>query len=388
MKRIALAAIVAVLLTACGQEQQPSPASPAAGSEGKWSELPSGPLSARSAAHAFEIAGEFFLMGGNDAPPCPPNADCISPSEAPMRDGAAFDPATGEWRTLAEAPLPLGYGSGAVVGDRIYLLIGAHGSTHPSVREAFLVYDASEDAWRELRLPPDTDSLTLTATEETVVAYRTTQENGVKPDYVYEAGADAWTKLPVDPLVPSFDRSLVWTDEGLVLLGIESVDQPGVKPSIYRAAVLRDGSWTRLEDSEVVGYNPMWSFVGGNVVNINIDMIDGGETNNYGRFFPTGGMLDPAAERWTELSDIPERHGGFDAVYATGDRGVVSGQGWVFDGGTHRWHELTRPPGGPDNHTYPAAAWVGDRLIVWGGTTYDGNEGEHLDRGWIWQAPW
>ena len=388
MKRIALAAIVAVLLSACGQEQQPSPAAPGAGSEGRWSELPNGPLSARSAAHAFEVGGELFLMGGNDAPPCPPTADCITPSEAPLRDGAAFDPATGEWRSLAEAPLPLGYGSGAVVGDRIYLLIGPYGSAHPSVREAFVVYDVSEDAWRELRLPPDTESLTLTATDETVVAYRTTQENGVKPDYAYETAADAWTKLPIDPLVPSFDRSLVWTDEGLVLLGIENVEQPGVKPSIYRAAVLRDGSWTRVADSEVVGYNPMWSWVGDNVVNINIDMIDGGETNNYGKAFPTGGMLDPAAERWTDLSDIPERHGGLDAVYATGDRGVVSGQGWVFDGETHRWHELTRPPGGPDNYTYAAAAWVGDRLVVWGGTSYDGDEGEHLDRGWVWQAPW
>lgn len=52
---------------------------------------------------------------------------------------------------------------------------------------------------------------------------------------------------------------MVGTDAGLVLLGIEDVQQPGSKgPALYRGAILdrASGEWRRLPDSEITGYDP------------------------------------------------------------------------------------------------------------------------------------
>jgi hypothetical protein len=245
-----------------------------------------------------------------------------------------------------------------------------------------MVYEAGSDSWSELALPPHSEHYLLSAYGPTVAAYLTTQENGVRPDLLYDAGDDAWTELPPDPLQPSFDRTLVGTPAGAVLFGIESVEQPGVEPSIYRAALLRDGRWTRLPDSEVVGWNPMWSLVGDRLVNINIDKVDGGETNNYGRFYLTGGIFDLGDRSWRDLRGIPEAHGGFDGIYAAGERYVVSGQGWVFDAIEERWIELSRPPEAPEAEA--AATWTGDRLAVWGGVRWDRSDGQLLNEGWLW----
>jgi hypothetical protein len=79
-----------------------------------------------------------------------------------------------------------------------------------------------------------------------VVAYQGSQELGVQSDLAFDPSTRSWTELPADPLVTSFDRAMVWTDAGLVLLGIENVPQPGSEgPAVYRAAILdrSTGEW-------------------------------------------------------------------------------------------------------------------------------------------------
>jgi hypothetical protein len=174
---------------------------------------------------------------------------------------------------------------------------------------------------------------------------------------------------------------MVWTDAGLVLLGLEDVPQPnGEEPSLYRAALLKGDRWERLTDSEVVGSNPTWSWSGGHLVNSSIDELDGGETNNWGHFYPTGGMFDPGSDEWSELPDAPDEPGEFTGINALGERGVVMGNGWIFDADESRWIELPRPADAPETET--AAAWVGDELFVWGGVRYEGNEGVLSNEGW------
>ena len=53
------------------------------------------------AAHALD------LIGGYDGPVCPPNADCARPETGRRADGAAYDPASGTWEAIADAPEPL-----------------------------------------------------------------------------------------------------------------------------------------------------------------------------------------------------------------------------------------------------------------------------------------
>lgn len=351
---------------------------------GEWTELPPAPLAPRRSAHALWVGDRLLVMGGTDAPPCPPNADCIEPTEAPFRDGAAYDPATKTWRPIAEAPVPLGYASTAVVGDRAYFLLGGFGSSHPDVRAAFLAYDAATDRWRELAMPRGKRTLMLAGAGTTLIAYHSTHEIEVLPDLVYDPESDSWSELPPDPLGPSFDRTIVQAGSGLVLFGIELVPNPGAEsPSLYRAALFDDGVWKRLPDSEVVGWNPIWWAVDGRVINPTIERLDGGEVNNWRRSYPAGGTLDVTDERWIELPDPPGEPGEFTGIYAAGDRYMVGGQGLVFDAKEGRWTNLPRPTGGPDGEA--AATWTDAGLVVWGGVRWKGSEGALVGDGWVWQ---
>jgi hypothetical protein len=376
--------LVSVLVSSCGAGGSDPAGSTGAPEDGSWAKFADSPLSARYAAHAVSIDDRLFVVGGTAAEPCPPNASCIEPTEAPFVDGAVYDPREETWTKIADAPVSIGYGSSAVVGDKVYLLLNGYGSSNKSVRAAFVSYDTTEDRWEEHPLPPNQRERILASAGPNVVAFQSTQENGVKGDFVYDPNNDAWSELAADPLLKSFDRWMVWTPEGLALLGIEVVPQPGsTEPAVYRAALLKaDGTWKRFPDSEIIGYNPMWSWTGGEVLNASSERADGGETNNWGRTYFAGGTLNPSTGEWGSLPDVPKERGEFEDIYAAGDRYAVAYSGWVFDAQEQRWFHLTRPEGGPDVDT--AAALVDDQLFIWGGVRWDGSEAVVLDDGWAW----
>jgi hypothetical protein len=352
-----------------------------------WVSTPPSPLSPRYGAHAFWVDGRVVIVGGFASDPCPPNADCALPAEAPLRDGATFDPATGEWRPIAEAPAPVGWASAAVVGDRVYLWVQEMEGV-PRTRRAFLAYDAVGDRWEELPAPAIGEDLgyLLAAGGDGVVAYQSSQESGVAPDLAYDPASAAWSELPPDPLIPSFDRTMVGTDAGLVLLGIENVPQPGsVGPALYRAAVFdtETDSWRRLPDSEIAGYDPSWFWSNGLVVNPTLGTSDGGGVGTWDRAYPHGGVLDPASGTWSPLPDPPPMGDGFPFVATGGDAYVASFSGWALHVPTWTWLEVPPTPGAGFGES--AITWAGDRLFVWGGVRWEGSEPTILAEGWIWE---
>jgi hypothetical protein len=381
---VRLVSVGLILTLGCGVTEVFDGGSPEG--EGRWTLMPQGPLSARHAANAFWVDGTLLVIGGTEADPCPPGAGCTEPEIGPRRDGAAFDPATNEWRRIADAPVPVGDAFGAVVGDRLYLLVGGER------RSAFLSYTPKSDTWRELASPIKEPAFRfLVQFGDDVVAYESSQERGVRGDLLYDTASDSWSELPLDPLAETFDRGMVWAGDEIVLLGIPNVPNPGVEPSIYRAAALnRDLEWRRLPDPEVVGHNPVWHFAGDVVVNASTVELDGGETNNYDRSYPTGGIFDPATERWSDLPNPPEHdyqafRDHVTSIYVGGEQMVTDGNGWALDVPTGEWMALGRPEEGPESEM--AAAWMDDRLVIWGGVTWDTPKGRLHDDGWIWEPP-
>jgi hypothetical protein len=387
-RAIILAALaVAAIGTACARatspDSQPLEASPG------WVEVPGSPLSPRFGSHAFWVGQEILVLGGSASDPCPPTAACLPPSELPLRDGAALDPETGTWRTIAPAPVPLGWASGAVLGDVLYIWVRADEDI-PETRRAFVSYDVESDRWEELPLPPVGEDRTyvLAPTGDGIVAYQSTQEFDVMPDLEFDPSTRTWSELPTDPLVPSFDRTMVWTEAGLALLGIENVPQPGSEgPTVYRAAVLdlETRSWRQLPDSEISGYDPSWFWAGGLLVNPTLGTSDGGEVNNWGRPYPHGGILDPVQGTWSPLPDPPQPGDEFPSFAVGGAAYVSSFSGWVLHVSSGRWYELPPPP--DSAHEGQAVTWAGDRLFVWGGVRWGGNEPTILGDGWLWSAP-
>ena len=368
---VAVAAFLAVAIVACGHDVAPSAS--AVGAPAGWSELPPSPLSARHGAMAFWTGTELLVLGGTDAAPCPPNADCAMPAGSVSRDGAAFDPASGRWRRIADAPRPLARAEGAVVGGALYLLVG----------DALLRYASGADRWDVLPPPPGEVSVfRLTAMNDRLLAYLATQEFGVEPDMLFDIAAGTWSPMPLDPLADAHDRTAVWTGREIVLLAIPLELRAPDEPALFGAAILDPASlaWRRLPDSGIIGGWTGWGYAGERVVNAAIGSADGGEMNNWGRPFPFGGMLRPAGI-WDDLPEPPTEPGAFLGFASAGGEYAFA-DGWALHVPSGSWSAIGTPGVTP---TDAATVWTGDRLFAWGGVAWNGDGPVILDRGFVWR---
>lgn len=182
----------ALLLTACAE---PAPvADDVAAPGGTWAELPSAPLSPRLGAVTAWTGAEALFLGGDVAALCPPDAGCTSLPES-ATDGAALDPVTQTWRTLADAPHPIAAGTPSTVhGDTVHLVQG----------DRLVSYDASEDAWSVSPAAPLGEVTGDPAVLDDGTVVVVDDERG----RVYDPATRTWSDLPDDQPGPgSGDRS-------------------------------------------------------------------------------------------------------------------------------------------------------------------------------------
>ncbi|RNL65272.1 hypothetical protein EFK50_04745 [Nocardioides marmoriginsengisoli] len=369
---LGLALLAALTLTGCGAEAQPDPNDRAPG----WQRLTEAPLSPRSAPVVVWTGSEVLAIGGEVGDTCPPNADCAFPNES-AADGAALDPDVGTWRPIAPAPVPVpGYSPSAVVDGHLFVRVG----------RKLLDYDLDADRWRVLTRP-SSDWYDLEADGDRLLLVSGSDENGVRPDLAYEPVTRAWSELPEDPLGPLFDRGLLATPAGVLLVGKELVASPGGgdRPSYVLGALLdrSTGTWSTLPRSDQLG-GGSWGVIGSRVVNLSLDSSNGGGpgAGDYGRRIPFGGTLDLGTKTWGRLPNPPKYLTGGWPVGAVGtDR--IAAEGWIYDG-TASWTKVPHPRGaavqpGP-------AVWAGDRLIVIGGTHQTSDNKTNRDGSvWAWR---
>ncbi|MEU4425682.1 hypothetical protein AB0F81_34095 [Actinoplanes sp. NPDC024001] len=371
MRRAGTAVLVVLgaMLAGCGPAAEPV----VPGSSG-WSALPDSPLSPRESAVGLWTGREVLLVGGSDAPPCPPAASCVR-DPTPLLDGAAFDPATNRWREIADSPVSLVGERGVVVGSTAYFLPTG------SDRE-LLVYRVDRDEWTREPVPFG-DGYQLLAAGDRLVAYLGGEENHRGTDYLLDPRTATWSALPADPLNAAYTREMAWTGTELVLFDSEMVPNPGSeKPSITRAAVLNlaTGSWRRLPDSAMLGTGP-WLAAGSTLVNPTLGGADGGQVNNWGRSYPYGGSLAPASGVWSSLPN-PPRGDTFAAGARTGTTAIYFGdRGLVLDTTTGSWQQVPAIPG--ERVTGRTVVAAGVRMLVFGGARQDAEPAVVADA-WIW----
>ncbi|WP_088287078.1 hypothetical protein [Kineosporia sp. A_224] len=384
---VLVAALSGAVLTACGGADG-APVATAGAQPAGWVRLPPSPLSARENAAAVWVGGRVLVLGG-DTTPCPPNASCVAaPAGTAPREAAAYDPGTATWTRIADPPVDVAFPSTVVVGDRLYLW-QQDWAAEGVATGAFLTYDAAADRWRTLATPDvGRTGLALTAAGSAVEGYRQSHELGREPDLRYDPAADAWTPLPRDPFPPMFDRTLVGLEDGrTVLLGTALVENPGgPEPSLYEGAVLDPArtTWTRPVPSEVVASGPVWIASGGLVVNPSQGTLDGGEVNNWGRDYRTGGAFDPDGGRWLAVPEHAVHYGWSGAP--TAGPGFVAVRPWLLRTPSLQWERMDDNPALEDR-SGSAETWAGDRLFVWGGVRYGEGTGpgELHDDGWTWR---
>jgi hypothetical protein len=356
-----------------------SPVGQRAGTGAGWRELPGSPLSPRALALGLWTGQEALLIGGIDEP-CPPGADCVG-DRSPLLAAAAVNPDTGRWRVLAEPPVALLWMQGAVVGGVAYVQGHTVGDGI-----AMLVYDIAADRWSRGSLPA-ASGLTLVPAGDLLFAVRGSEETEPGPDYVYRPDERTWTELPADPLGAGFDRAMAWTGRELVLFDHKIVPNPGADgPSVTRAAAFdpASGRWRRLPDSSLLGTGP-WLAEGGKLIAPALGGADGGQVGNWGRTYPYGGVLDPAAGTWSPLPDAPGAGtgGGHGSAFGAVSAVYAERPGPVLNAATGKWGAI--PPLPQAEVTDSTVVAAGNRMLVFGGARWpDGSKAELSARAWLW----
>lgn len=377
------AALVALLLAGCGADEQAAelPAS-------SWHRLPEAPIGSRTEAAVGWTGREIVVVGGNDFV-CGESDDCGLGDSAAQSDGAAFDPATQTWRTIADAPVPVWSATTIQVGEELILLA----LVDPRARDRVLLrYDAAADDWATTDPPVPLADVRwrLAATDTALLLYPGSDELGPASDWMLDLDSGEWTTLAEDPHGPGFGRLYVWDDGDLYLFDHDLVPQPGGAdgPSFLRVARLRGGDWTSLPTSDALG-GGLPLVAEERIIFPALGCSDGGEVNGYGRCIPRGGVFNTELETWSELPDAPGR--GSKDVFSSGaissEVAVVWAAGHPYlDANTDTWFMAPPLDDGTDATTQRWVQGVGPHVFVFGGARFSDSSpsGELLNDAWLW----
>ncbi|MBX0300768.1 hypothetical protein K2F54_12370 [Cryobacterium sp. 1639] len=360
------------------QEEIPDPIGPPDfPTDEAWGELPESPLSARRDSVGAWVRDRVVIVGGWSDQPCPATADCAV-GESAQRTGASYDPVSGEWAPIAEAPMPVSGNNIAVFQDNLYVLTSDvfAGSSTPT----FLQYNITTDAWSTLPSPPDAG--TLVAAGDRVFAIPGSDENGAVVDSVFFPDSGVWAPLPDDPLGPSYDRTGVWL-HGTLKLSAKSLASTGADgPAVVRIATLDSNlsSWFSQPDSDIIGTGAVAA--GDRVVFPFYGTQNGGEVNTWDRPYANGGIFNPADNTWKDLPELPAgteldeyAHGRPPQVIG---HEVLIGGRLLLDPMALTFTELPEPTWAP---RIEATVITGlDSILVWGGVSYEDGVGvNHAD---------
>jgi hypothetical protein len=337
---------------------------------GHWQELPAAPLSPRSSAESVWTGREVIVLGGEEEP-CPPNVDGCPYPQKDLRDGAAYDLATDRWRSIADAPVPVGPGDRLLAaGGRVIL---RHWQQHGS---RMFVYDPGTDEWFEI--PSFFKDLPSAYGDD---VWGLDSRPSRKGRLVrYDAARGLWDeRTPRDPITPRLThRRVTATPYGPVVTGDTSLN--GSDEMARVTADLYDGtSWRRLPRTRIVGND--WAWAGDRMVD-----FDSYQHQGMDRMLPDvslGGTLDPSTGRSAPLPDSAiETPPDPWSPNAIGPERWAACWGLVYDVAAGRAWRLPRPDGAPDDGV--TAAWADGRLLAFGGATYGTGGASVTNHAWLY----
>lgn len=385
--------MLGALLTACGADSSVETTAPEPAGAGRpqpWRQLPDPPLSARSGA-AIGWTGEEILVVGGSTYVCPPTAGCVGPTEPPLRDGAAFDPTNGEWRSISAAPAPVPpHQPTAHLGSDVYVLVTPWAGSEPGPA-TLLRYQSVDDAWTSYDVPPGAHVGGVVAAGTGLVVYPGSDERGEAPDLWFDPSSGAWSELPRDPLSPAFDRVYAWNGQNLYLFAKQITPSPGGAsgPALVNAAVLHEDGWEQLPTGEVRGF---WAVIadGNRIVAPMLGCADGGQVNNYGRCIPNGAVFDATRGTWTELPDAPSRddkHVRSSGALTRRELLLASLGHYMLDLTTDTWFRMPAIDEHDDDATVQRTfAGAGPYGFAFGGARFEPDDwsGKLLADAWLW----
>jgi N-acetylneuraminic acid mutarotase len=183
----------------------------------KWRPIADAPIESRWLGHSTSWTGTEMIVWGNKR----------IDSEEPV--GAAYNPATDSWRALPEPPISGRVShSAAWTGEELIVWGGAvfvGGSEDFDYVNDGAAYNPTSDTWRSIATPPIEGRWRHTAvwTGDTMIIWggaASDQDRDALADgAAYNPTSDTWTTIPPSPLDPRNEHAGFWTDQGMIIWG-------------------------------------------------------------------------------------------------------------------------------------------------------------------------
>ena len=325
-----------------------------------WTWQPVGPLAGRQGNVAVWTGREIVYWGG-DRPGRP-------------AQGAAYDPATQQWRRISRSPLSNRTDAAAAWTGREVVVYGGVNGAGP--RNDGAAYDPASDQWRAIAPGPLSARVPLvsawTGTELLVVARAVGFSDGILDAAAYDPTQDAWRLLPTLPMqlaerpappTQINNGAAVWTGTELVVYGrfVNGPPAAGGVDDRARGAALDPvaGRWRDLPVAPLSGLALTLVWDGTEAIAWDHDL--------------SAAAFDPAGGSWRPLPDLPlEARDCLPAGVAAGTAvfAVHCGQGALFDRHRQAWEPLPVPANAVD-----PPVWTGSGLLEWLGPSGRSDDG-------------
>lgn len=349
----------------------------------RWTPLVDAPLDGRANPATVWTDEHLIVWGGGLVAPMgthpdqretgysldPETGERIALGETMFSDGAIFDPRSGGWQSIADAPFTSGYRPQAVwTGSEMIVVT-------PDNRTADLqvgAYDPTVDSWRAIDHPVGSGAaIQIVWTGEQMLLWGTFDHQASRGDigYAYDPSRERWRELPDAPVAARQSHTAVWTGTEMIVWG--GTDLVGeVGEDLGGAAYDPESdSWRRIASAPVVfrsDHTAVWA---------GTEMIVWG-----GRHIDAtgaGAAYDPASDTWRPLPSAPIEPRLYHVAAWDGQAMIVWGgttlrQGEAFDDGaaympaTDRWMPLPDSP--LDGRCDAGTAVTPSGVVVWGGT--------------------
>lgn len=233
-----------------------------------------------------------------------------------LLDGAAYDPATDQWRPIAPAPVGSDrtYARSAVVGDLVVFAGGSGPTTNPGA-STVLVYDTTGDRWAEYQSSLDVFAVTSLGSD--LVLAGTPALGPYQMQFVsFDPRGGAERPLPTFPVEEQAEWVGLGSSDGHLLAAVTTMEATTV-------AVLdqASGNWTAESTISTNDFTP-----------------------GLGVAYPFAPSLDEWAGDW------------YYAWPPSGLNAIAPGTS-----------KTVRPPEDAPCNANGAAVWTGDTILQWGG---------------------
>ena len=359
-------ALVVALVVVLPPTGDPDPRPTAAGA---WKALPDAGIAGRSEPSVVWTRKAMIVWGG------------AGPA-GPLGDGASYDLAADRWSLLAPAPLSPRRGQSAVWTGTKMVVFGGQGPREGCEGLCALgdgaAYDPITNAWTTLAPAPIEPRHGHTAVylQNRMVVWGGAAQGGAAlgDGASYDPVANTWSALPVPPMAPRIGHRAVATTDRMLVWGGSSEAAEGGRyfsdGAVYSPAT---NSWSPMAappPSLEARDNAAGVWTGEQLV------VWGG----YGRsdtctpcFSGNGATYDLPSDSWAPVAPSPlSGRGGHRAVWTGremlvwgGFDSAVRGDGALYNPFDDTWVRMA--PGPLPARQHHAMVWTGQQLIVWGG---------------------